>query len=259
MEGQEVRALASAHVDHLDVLALANLVRQRARAVHPEVEPRLGERLRQIPVDLGSRRVALDLHHESGRGRVAVHDPAAGSGHHDQRIALARERLRAAGRAVRAEQPHRHRVVWPKPALVQQAEEAVVRPALHQLAEHRRRRVRVRPEGAGVVAPVRPEHRQLGRLPAVRVDHRHAVAAVQLDDRGRPRAHPPRLEAPVDRPQTGDERGWSALDRHVLAAGSFASSLSACSMSSLARSRLAAESSFFTSFSTTLRLYVWFQ
>ena len=139
------------------------------------------------------------------------------------------------------------------PRCVQHAEEAVVRPARHQLAQHGRRRVRARPSAPASSRPS-GEDRQLSRLPAVRVDHRHAVAAVQLDDRRRPRAHPPRLEAPVDRPQTGYERGWSALDRHALAAGSFDSSLSACSISVLARSRLPAESSFFTSFSTTRRL-----
>ena len=48
--------------------------------------------------------------------------------------------------------------------------------------------------------------------------------------------------------------GGVAWTRHAFAAGSFASSLSACSMSFLARSRLPAESSFFTSFSTTRRL-----
>ena len=102
VEGQEVRALAPAHVDHLDELALAHLVGQRAGAVHAEVEARVGERRRQLGLGVGARRVALDLDHERGRRRVAVHEPAARSGHHQQRVALAHEGLRGPGRGRRA-------------------------------------------------------------------------------------------------------------------------------------------------------------
>ena len=122
-----------------------------------------------------------------------------------------------------------------------------------------------------------PPAREQAELPAplaeprldFRVDHGNPVADVQLHDRRRARPHPPRLVRAIDGPQAGDEGGslaggsrprtpadaWLAgSSRHAFAAGSFASSLSACSLSCFASSRLPAASSFLTSFSTTRRL-----
>ena len=56
VEGEEVRALAALDVEHLDVLALAHLVGERGGAVDAEVQPRLGQRRRQL--DLGERAAA---------------------------------------------------------------------------------------------------------------------------------------------------------------------------------------------------------
>ena len=253
VEGEEVRALLALHVDDLDELALAHLVGQRRRPVHAEVEPRLGQRRRQLQLGRGTRACPLELDHERRGRRVAVHEAPAGSCHHQQRVALAFERLRRARGAARTEQAQRPGVVRAQPPRVQHAQEAVVGAALHHAPQHAGRGVRGHAQRTGIVAPVRGEHRQLGGLAAVGVDHGHAVAREQLHHRRGARPHPPRLERGVRRAQPRYER-WRNRRHYALAAGSRDSSLSACSESCLASSRLPAASSFLTSFSTTRRL-----
>ena len=194
VEGEEVRALAARDVDDLDELALAHLVGERARLVHAEVEPRLGERRRQLGLrarrDLG----ADQLDDERGRRPVAVDHAAAGRGDDEHRVAAGGELLARAGRPVGAEQADRPRVL------------------AGQLAadEHARRRVRARPEHLRV----RAEHDDLRRLPAVRVDDRDAVAAADAHARRAARPHPPRLEGRVDGLQAGGEQRRAGGDGH---------------------------------------------
>jgi hypothetical protein len=202
VEGEEIRALLPAHVDDLDELALAHLVGQRRGAVDAEVEPGLGERRRQLDLVQGPRRRAPDLDHQGRRRRLAVDHAPAGRGDDQHDVALDAERLRGPGLAGGSEQPHGARVVRAQAARVQRPEEAVVGARLHQPAQHGGGRVgRPGAERAGILAPVERQRGQLGRLPAVRVDHRHRVAAVQLDHRGRAGPHPPGLERAVGRPQ----------------------------------------------------------
>ena len=250
VEREEVRALLAPHVDDLDVLALLHLVGERGSLVDAEVEPRLRQRRRQLRLHLRPRRGALKLDDQRRRRRLTVDHPPARRRHHQQRVALGRERLRVARPAVRTEQPHGHRVVGLHPARVELRQEPV--PTAPQ---HGRRGVRPRAQGGRVVPPLGREHGQLGRLAAVGVHHPHAVARAHLHHRRGARAHPPRLERAIDRLQASHQR-WRG-DRHggqAFAAGSRDSSLSACSISCCASSRLAEESSFLTSFSTTRRL-----
>ncbi len=53
-EGEEVGALAPAYVDHLDVLPCFDLVRERRCAVDLEVEARLGQRVGENSLAVGT-------------------------------------------------------------------------------------------------------------------------------------------------------------------------------------------------------------
>ena len=70
VEGQEVRALLALDVDHLDVLAGADLVALGGRGVDPEVEAGLGERRRQLELLARARRAR-------GGSRAAARSRAA--------------------------------------------------------------------------------------------------------------------------------------------------------------------------------------
>ena len=89
-EGEEVGALPSLHVDHLDVLAGLHLVGERRGAVDLEVEPRLGERVREDGLEVvadGLR--ARDLELEIGGGDPTLDDRRPGGcGDADGRVAL---------------------------------------------------------------------------------------------------------------------------------------------------------------------------
>ena len=218
VEGEEVRALTALHVEHLDVLALAHLVGERGGAVDAEVQPRLGQRRRQLDLDERPRRRPPHLDDEVRGRRVSVDDPARRRADLQRGLALGQERLRGAGRRVGPEQP-------------QAARDA---------------------ERARVLAPVGRQDRQLRRLAAVRVAHRHAVVAVQAHHGRAAGADPPQLPGRIGRLEPGD---LQRLDGHAYAlAGAFASSSAACAISCSARSRLPAASSFLTSFSTARRL-----
>ena len=258
VEGEEVRALLALDVDDLDVLALPDLVGQGRGLVHAEVEPRLRQRRRQLEVDLRPRAGPLELDDERRRRQPVLGRPVARGGHHGQHVALGHERLRGAGGPVRAEQPPRTGVMRFQPARVQGAQKAVAAPLRPEPAEHRGRRIGDGAQGPEVLSPVGRQRGELGRLAAIGIDHGQAVAGTDLHHRGRTGPDPPGLERAVDGLEAREQRGSAALRpaglAHAFAAGSLASSLSACSDSCLARSRLPAASSFFTSFSTTRRL-----
>src|SRR5262249_25626266 len=71
VEREEVRALLPLDVDDLDELAGPHLVGERGRRVDPEVEPRLGQRRRELGLLVASRRGTPDLDEELPRGRPA--------------------------------------------------------------------------------------------------------------------------------------------------------------------------------------------
>jgi len=93
IEGEEVRALLPLDVDDLDVLPRHDLVGECRGLVDAEVEPRFGERRRQLDLELRPRTCPLHLDDQRRGGRLAVHDPAAGRAHHEQDVAVALERL----------------------------------------------------------------------------------------------------------------------------------------------------------------------
>ena len=78
MERQEVRALLALDVDHLDVLTGLDLVAEGGRGVDAEVEPRLGERRRQLDLLPAARDRPSHLDEQLRRRQLAVDDPAAG-------------------------------------------------------------------------------------------------------------------------------------------------------------------------------------
>ena len=214
VEGEEVRALAPGHVDDLDVLALADLVGERGGLVDAEVEPRLGERRRQLHLLARPRHRALQLDHERRRRPVAVDHAPAGRGDDHVGLGAGGELLARAGRPAGPEEPDRAGVLGGEPAV----------------GQDRRRRVGRRPEREPVVA----QHGQLGELAAVGVDDRQPVVGPDVDA-GRPaRPDPPRLERQVDGLEAGREQhGQRAV------AGSLAASFSACASSCSASSLLA--------------------
>ena len=199
VEGEEVRALAALHVEHLDVLALAHLVGERGGAVDAEVQPRLGQRRRQLDLGERPRRRAPHLDDQVRGRRVSVDDPARRRADHQRGLALGQERLRGAGRRVGPEQP--------------QAASVRRRAELGQERVGRGRLGVVRDaERARVLAPVGGQHRQLRRLAAVRVAHRHAVVAVQAHHGRAAGADPVQLPGRIGRLEPGD---LQRLDRHA--------------------------------------------
>ncbi len=61
VEGEEVGALLPLDVDDLDVLPGADLVREGGRLVDTEVEPRLGQRRRELELAVLPRRAPPNL------------------------------------------------------------------------------------------------------------------------------------------------------------------------------------------------------
>ncbi len=178
VEGQEVGALAALHVDHLDVLAGPHLVRERGGARHLEVEPRVGERLRQRGLSFLARCGAADLQLQVGRGDAALHDGlAGGGGDGDERRADGAERLLGAGRRGGAEE--------------------LLRPVRAELERR-------------VVAARDREH---AALAAVDVADRQPVVRPQLDGRRRPRPHAVRLAQGIPRQQARHEQAGSGRGR----------------------------------------------
>ena len=157
VEGEEVGALLPLDVDHLDVLARAHLVGERGRGVDAHVEPRLGERRRELRLAVGPRRRAPDLDEEVGGRRVAV-DDAAGRGRDDDGDRAVRaERLGRAGKRVGVEQPQRLRLRRIEPARGELAGEQAAVAVAVRVADDGRGRVGAGAERGGVVlARARP-------------------------------------------------------------------------------------------------------
>ena len=102
-EREEVGALATLDVDHLDVLAGLHLVGERRGAIDLEVEARVGERIGES--ELGAGRVWLgadDLELEVGRGSAAL----------DHRASRRARTPRRRRRARRGTSPRRPVVTW---------------------------------------------------------------------------------------------------------------------------------------------------
>ena len=96
VEREEVGALLALDVDHLDELARPHLVRERSGSIDADVEPRLGERGRELLLLVTSRRCAADLDEELGRRRRAVDDPPCRCRDDDRHGPFGTERLRRA-------------------------------------------------------------------------------------------------------------------------------------------------------------------
>ena len=256
VEGEEVRALLALDVDDLDVLTRLDLVRGGAREADAEVQPRLGERRRQLDVLELPRRRAPDLDQQRGRRPVALDHAAAGSGDDNGRGALGDEALRSAPRRALVEQAQGPGVVRQQTPGVQGTEHALGAPVAGQPAKHRRLAVGAGADRRRVLAALGVEHGHLGDLAPVAVDHGEPVVGAQPHGGRRTRPDPVRLERPVDRAQAGGQQRRSRGDGHgqAFAASVFTSASSACWTSCSASSRLASGSSFLTSFSTTRRL-----
>ncbi len=261
VEGEEVRALLALDVDDLDVLALLDLVGQRRGLVHAEVEPRLGQRRRQLELDLLARPPAVPPPPAPRPARVSVHEAARPGRHHGQQhVALdSRTTVRRPGAAVPANSRSARASCGrspracsmptkPSPPLFATSPRTTLASASAVAPSAARSS---RPSDASAVSSATwPPSGSITVTP---------VARAQLHDRSRPRAHPPALEAAVDRLEAGDQRWWARPQVHVFGPAPWPRPCRPARTSCLARSRLAAASSFLTSFSTTLRLYVWFQ
>ena len=266
MEREEVRALLALDVDDLDVLAGLDLVGQGRRAVHAEVEARLGERGRELELIVGPRARPSDLHVEVRRRDAALqHGRALGrrDDHHDR--PLGGERLGGARRRPLPEQPNGHRIrrIQALPGERSDHVGGAVRLRRDQRPQDRRGGVGASAERRRVVGAVRRERRHLRDLTAVRIADGELVVALEHDHGRSAGSNPVPLEERVrgDHPRDGDAPA-SGRDRHrrqPLAAGSFDCCSSASLNSCSASSRLPAASSFLTSFSTARRLYDWFQ
>ena len=229
-EREEVGALPSLDVDHLDVLARLHLVGECRGPVDLEVEARVGERVGEDELGVGrvSASGAGDLELQIGRGDAAFdHGRAGGRRDLDDGSRSRTERLLGA----------------------------------------RRRR---RPEELGYARPAPSSPTSLGSLAAVEVPNREPVVRPERDGGRPAGPDTVRLPSRVSWHETRDEeararltvigvgRGRAATPVGPFAsyafAGSFASAAAASARSCSASSRFAAESSFLTSFSTARRL-----
>ena len=215
-EGEEVGALAAPHVDHLDVLAGLHLVGERRGAVDLEVEPRVGERIGEDGLAVAARRASRARSRAGGRRRA--------------RRPRRRRRRRARRRGRRASRSARN---------VSSAPGGDVGP--EQLDDARPGPASPTTSARWPPCRSRTVSRSSGRRETV------VVAA---------RPHPVGLASRVARHEPRDEQAWSARRRPSTQAfaGSLASASAASARSCSASSRFAAESSFFTSFSTARRL-----
>ena len=192
VESEEVGALLALDVDDLDVLAGANLVRERGRLVDAEVEPWLGERRRKLELAVLPRRASTDLDEQVGRRRRAVHDTAGGRRDDDLYAPLGAERLRGPGRRHALEEANGESFVRPKLRRRQLLQEPVA--IADELAQHGRGRVGSRAERACVVGALGREDRELRDLAAVGVDHRQPLVRLERDNGCPAGAHEVRLE-----------------------------------------------------------------
>ena len=214
VEGEEVGALLSLDVDHLDELARADLVGERRRGVDAEVEPRLGERWRELLLLVAARRRAPDLDEELGRRRRAVDDAPCRSRDDDRHGALRAEGLCRAGGRPLAEQPDRERLGGVEATRAELVREQAAVAIGQCSADHRRGCVRLRVERRCIVSPVRTEHGDLGHLAPARVDDRHPLVRPEGEHGRAPRADEVRLDERVLREQPANETGCPD-DAHV--------------------------------------------
>ena len=213
-EGEEVGALAAAHVDHLDVLAGLHLVGERRGAVDLEVEARVGERIGEDGLALvARRRRARDLELEVGGGHAALDDRQ-------------RRRARRPGRRPRG----RRGTSPPRPAAMSgpKSSTSASGPASPTTS------ARWPPCRSRIVS------RSSGRRETVVVPPGRTRYVSRPGSRG-------------TRPGTS-RRGRRATAIAHAFAGSLASASAASARSCSASSRFAVESSFLTSFSTARRL-----
>ena len=249
VEGEEVRALAALDVEHLDVLALAHLVGQRGGRVDAEVQPRLGQRLGKLDLGGRPRDRPADLDVQVARRHVPVDDATARRADDEDGVALGEEAC------LRARRRRRCRTA--------RASHLRVRPracSAGPLAPHRRaaRSSAVVPSAPGSGAPSGVRTVSSATWPP---------SGSRSVTRSSPRTGT--TVAPPARTQKTSKLGSSGLSPpggtwrrpcdQARAAVVLLSSSAACAMSCSASSRLAAGSSFLTSFSTARRLYVWFQ
>ena len=210
---------------------------------------------RQLDLLRPARGRPPDLDQQRRRRPVAVDHPAAGRAR------------RPRPRRARRRTPPLHRAGWRRRTAAVPVPRRAPGPArAGWRGSPRMRRPRAGPGGRsrrrrrGSRAPPRPR-RPRGRarsardLPAVVIDHRQLVAGLEPDRGCGPGPHPVGLQRAVDRPQAGQRERRAHGDGHgqAPAAGPVGLALG-LSTSSSASSRLAAGSSFLTSFSTTLRL-----
>ena len=214
MEGEEVGALLSLDVDHLDELAGADLVGEGRRRVDAEVEPRLGERRRELLLLVAARRHAPHLDEELGGRRRTVDDSPGRRRDDDRHRALGAEGLRRAGGRPLAEQPDRERLGGVEATRAELVREQAAVAIRQRRADHRRGRIRLRVECRCVVSPVRTEHGDLRRLAPARVDDRHPLVRPEGEHGRAPRADEVRLDERVLREQPANETGCPD-DAHV--------------------------------------------
>ena len=88
MKRQEVRALAPADVDDLDVLPGPDFVAGGRRGVDPEVQAGLGQRRGQLHVLAPAGGGPPDLDQQLAAGRVPFDDPPAWHGHPQRCLAI---------------------------------------------------------------------------------------------------------------------------------------------------------------------------
>ena len=251
-------------VDHLDELAVPHLVRERRRPVDAEVEPRFGERRRQLHL-LVARAIVrrTSTTRSDGGGAPSTTRPAG--------AATTTTTVRSATNDVEAPAtPTRRTAGWPWPRRISPRRPSSPPPQRaggrrrHERAEHGGRRVG---DGAERVRGVRR------RRPRAWWSRR--VAPVDVGDRDpvvRPTATRWRRPVAPSRSRGTDRRGGTrrSAARDAPVSTAMGRSLGRRRRARLllvglarpaarASSRLPVASSFLTSFSTARRLYDWFQ
>ena len=217
VERQEVRALLALDVDHLDELAGLHLVAPGRRPVDPEVQAGFGERGGELDLLRRSRPRPMHLDDEVARRGSAVDEPAGGGGHDEHALAIGAERLFGARRRPLAEQPDGHRTARVQPAAGEILHDlpGAVDHRGDERPNHGRGGVGPRADRLGRVRAVGGQHRELGHLAAVDVDHGEPVLGRDRQHRRAAGAHPVLLEGRIGRAEPShQELRRAAADRH---------------------------------------------
>ena len=225
VERQEVRALAALDVDDLDVLAGLDLVRERGRGIHPQVEHGVGQRGRQLGL---ARRPGLrppDLEHQVGRRVVRVHghQPARGRHHRGDRPVRDEHGGLPAGDHS-PNRPTARAADWvetraPASAPITSAAEKKVAPgcgvgepgapSAAAAASARSTDASVSgavPSGGVVLGAAARQHGQLAALAPLGVDDRELVPGAEFHRGDGAGMHPVTLQARVGRDQAGQHQ-----------------------------------------------------